>query len=258
MSEASDTDAKAPRYPIYEHFLSFQGEGIHLGRCAYFLRLYGCDQKCHFCDSAGTWHPDWKPPGVPLLETHEVVNLVKAGAIDAPSDTFVVLTGGEPALYDLDPLICALYEAGFPSHIETAGHRPVPRSAHWVTLSPKLFATPPLPENWQRAHEIKLICETPEQLRRDLDIILGARRSFMPSPIWLHPEWSQRENPELLRAIVEAVKAVPRCRAGWQVHKCYRADFLDANTRPDVPLGGVRSTGVSSDGAQEVSQRSGG
>ncbi len=66
-------------------------------------------------------------------------------------------------------------------------------------------------------------------------------------PVWLHPEWSQRENPELLRAIVETVKTTPNTRAGYQLHKMFGADFQDKGTRPNVPLGGV-SNGVSTEG----------
>lgn len=230
---------KEVKYPLHEHFLSFQGEGVHLGRCAYFLRLYGCDQKCHFCDSAGTWHPDWKPQGIPLLQVHEVVDLVVPNAIDTPPETFVVITGGEPTLYNLDPLIQALYAEGYATHIETAGHRPLPDSAYWITLSSKLFATPPLRENWARADEIKLICETPDQLQRDLETVLRYTDfSHNSPPIWLHPEWSQVHNPDLLKAIVETIKTTPRTRAGFQMHKLYRADAFDPNARADVPLGG--------------------
>ena len=233
------------KLPLYEHFLSFQGEGVHMGRCAYFLRFYGCDQKCGFCDSAGTWHPDWKPPGVPLLEIEDIVDLVVAGTIDAPLENFVVLTGGEPTLYDLGPLVEALANEGYASHIETAGHRPLPPLARWVTLSPKLFATPPLPENWQRADEIKLICESPEQLQRDLEVVFHfTSSSEKQTPIWLHPEWSQQYSQPLLAAIVESVKTLPHCRAGWQIHKLFSADFQDAGTRADVPLGGEPLGGV--------------
>lgn len=226
------------KYSLYEHFLSFQGEGVHLGRAAYFLRFYGCDQKCGFCDSAGTWHPQWKPEGMRLLDVRQVVSLVLEGAANAPLETFIVLTGGEPALYDLEPLVQGLAEEGYKAHIETAGHRPLPQSAHWITLSPKLFATPPLQENWARADEIKLICQTPEQMQRDLKTIF-AQTMGLNTPVWLHPEWSQRKNPELLATIIQTVKTTAHCRAGYQLHKLYRADFQDPNARPDVPLGGV-------------------
>ena len=57
----------APKYPVYERFYTWQGEGVYLGQAAYFIRLYGCPQACPWCDSAGTWHPDYRPASVALL-----------------------------------------------------------------------------------------------------------------------------------------------------------------------------------------------
>ena len=51
-------------YPVNETFLSWQGEGVHLGRKAFFIRLQGCPVKCAWCDSASTWHPQFVPKQV--------------------------------------------------------------------------------------------------------------------------------------------------------------------------------------------------
>jgi organic radical activating enzyme len=222
------------QYSINEHFYSFQGEGVHAGRAAYFLRLMGCDQHCHFCDSAGTWHKDWQPPHVLKLDAIQTAALV-----DAPKGAFVVLTGGEPMLYNLEPLLDLLHARGFKVHLETAGHRFIRGAFDWITLSPKLFAAPPLFHSWQQADEIKLICESPEQIARDLETVLAAPLKY-GAPVWLHPEWSQRTNPQVLEAIVEAVKANPRLRAGYQLHKLFHADLCDDNaSKQIIPLGGV-------------------
>jgi 7-carboxy-7-deazaguanine synthase len=227
---------KATKLPIHEHFYAFQGEGVHTGRAAYFIRLFGCDQKCHFCDAAGTWHPRFKPLGVPLLSPLEVCNLVKA-----PQGAFVVLTGGEPTLYDLDELITRL-QSRYNVHIETAGHRSIPRGADWVTLSPKPFAQGPLRESVARASEFKIIVEGRESLREGLKAI---ESRALGVPVWLHPEWGQHNNPDVLNLISEAVKADPSLRAGWQMHKCYHVDSLDRHSREAVPLGGDEKRGAS-------------
>ena len=54
----------AELYPVNETFLSWQGEGVHLGRKAFFIRLQGCPVKCAWCDSASTWHPQFVPKQV--------------------------------------------------------------------------------------------------------------------------------------------------------------------------------------------------
>lgn len=218
------------RYGVHEHFYSFQGEGVHVGRAAYFVRLYGCDVKCPWCDSAGTWHPRWRPAHVAMLTADAIARLV------APEAEFVVITGGEPTLYPLKPLIDAIDK---PIHLETAGHRKPDAWPHWVTVSPKLYYAQPHPEALERADEYKFIIDSPQALE-----LLWQRTEahYNGAPIWLHPEWSQRNNPEILNLIVEAVKHPPvaaKFRAGWQLHKLYRADTLDPNAAKEiVPLGG--------------------
>lgn len=223
------------RYTVNESFYTFQGEGEFMGRAAYFIRLQGCDQACSWCDAASTWHKDWKPDNLWKGSAEETAALSDV----APRGAIVVLTGGEPCMYDLDPLLGALWERGRPVNIETAGHRPVPQDADvWVTLSPKPDSTPPLAESVARADEFKVIVSDERTLREGLACIEARRPG---ASVWLHPEWSKRSDPDVLRLIVETVKAnPPEMRAGWQVHKNYVADLLDPGARKEpVPLGGT-------------------
>ncbi len=80
---------------VHEKFYSVQGEGIHLGRAAYFIRTYGCPVKCDFCDSAGTWHPDHKPEGMERISMSDLADHAHASA--AP---ICVITGGELAMHN--------------------------------------------------------------------------------------------------------------------------------------------------------------
>lgn len=220
---------------IHEAFYTFQGEGVHMGRAAFFIRTQGCDQDCWFCDAAGTWHKDWKPLDLVRMEPDEIAALVNESA---PPRAMVVITGGEPCLYDLDPTIVRLQHQGRLVALETAGHRPLPRAAGvWVTLSPKPFAAHPLPDSVQRADEFKVIVSDLDSLRDGLRCITERRAT---STVWLHPEWSHRHDPDTLNLIVDTVKADPRLRAGYQLHKLFMADLLDpASRREPVPLGGT-------------------
>lgn len=223
------------RYTVNESFYTFQGEGEFMGQAAHFIRLQGCDQSCSWCDAASTWHPDWKPKGLWKGNAEETAALTD----EAPRGALVVLTGGEPCLYDLDPLIAALHERGRLVNIETAGHRPVPDDpAVWVTLSPKPDATHPLPESVARANEFKVIVSDERTLREGLACIEGRDPD---APVWLHPEWSRRQDAAVIGLIVNAVKEnPPTFRAGWQLHKNYMADLLDPGARKEpVPLGGT-------------------
>lgn len=221
-------------YKISETFLTFQGEGVHMGKSAYFVRLMGCDVQCPFCDSAATWHKNWKPKDALSLSAAQIVALVQN---NAPPGAIVVITGGEPTLYKLWALTDALHDAQFRVHLETAGHRPMSGSFEWITLSPKTAIAPPLEANLSMANEIKIIVESEATLLRDLQLVIPA--AWPAASIWLHPEWSHRNDPNVLRLIVETVKWNPRLRVGYQMHKIYGADLLDPNAdKRIVPLGG--------------------
>jgi 7-carboxy-7-deazaguanine synthase len=221
--------------PIYETLYAWQGEGCHMGRAAFFIRTFGCPVKCPWCDSAGTWHPEWIPEKVDRCPVEELAG----GAAEAGAE-FVVVTGGEPAIHDLGPLTAALAKRNLAAHLETSGAFPIRGEFAWVTVSPKWWKRP-LPENIERASEIKVIVEDEASVERWWQEILPHHRG---QPVWLHPEWSQRNNPSVLNSISAAVKehGAP-FRAGYQLHRLYNVDALDSRSRPPVPLGGTIALG---------------
>ncbi|WP_027481255.1 7-carboxy-7-deazaguanine synthase QueE [Deinococcus pimensis] len=223
------------KLPVHEHFYTWQGEGVHLGRAAYFVRLYGCPQACPWCDSAATWHKAYRPDHVKLMTPQEITALVQQGS---PDGAVVVITGGEPILFDLTDLVDDLHALGRKVHLETSGIAPLRGEIDWVTLSPKPFGTHPLREIVARADEVKIIVHDPEDIPAGLATLTGLRDDAV---IWLHPEWSRARERDItvLNAITQAVKENPRLRAGYQMHKLYRADDLDAHSdKRLVPLGG--------------------
>ena len=220
----------AELYPVNETFLSWQGEGVHMGRKAFFIRLQGCPVKCTWCDSASTWHPQYVPKNIRKASPDE---LAKEAGESHPD--FVVLTGGEPCVHDLVPLVNALKAAKLKVHLETCGAYEIPVGLDWVTVSPK-WAKLPVAESLAKADEVKLIIEVPDSAEKWTAAVGGAWAS---KSVWLHPEWSRRADSSILKAITDFVKenGAPY-RAGWQVHKPYMADSLDTRARPPAPLGG--------------------
>lgn len=216
-----------------------------MGRSAFFIRTFGCPVHCPWCDSAGTWHKDYIPKEINRME---IAELVSEAVSHKPQ--FVVITGGEPTVQPLlHDLATALSEAGLRVHIETCGAFEFNRdSINWITLSPKREKLPTA-ENLCFASEIKIIVDRPQAIGEwfaTLDSIYGSRQWTDFTPIWLHPEWSQRNNPAVLNAISEAVKdghARYDLRAGYQLHKIYQVDSLDKNTKPLAPLGGNPENG---------------
>lgn len=216
--------------PIHECFHTWQGEGTHAGRSAFFIRTYGCPVHCPWCDSAGTWHPHYKPKKLQKFSVGQLVDMAVAS-----SAKFVVITGGEPAIHDLSQLTGGLHAVGLAVHIETSGSSPLVGEFDWITVSPKRWA-PPLLEVMREASEFKIIVETPDSIKEWWDFL---KPHWSQQPVWLNPEWSQHRNPEVLRAISEYVKEHgDPFRAGWQLHKLYNVDALDSRSAPLVPLGG--------------------
>ncbi|MBP5561501.1 MAG: radical SAM protein [Muribaculaceae bacterium] len=112
---------------VNEIFYSLQGEGFHSGTPAAFVRLSGCNLRCHFCDTSHVAGNE-----MTAEQIAETVNRV------APQASLLVLTGGEPSLWIDDEFIATLKSlTGKTIAIETNGTRPLPRGLDWVTLSPK-------------------------------------------------------------------------------------------------------------------------
>ena len=227
------------KLPIHERFYSFQGEGLHAGRAAYFIRTFGCPVHCPWCDSAGTWHPDYIPKKIDRF----IPEALAAEAAQTKAE-FTVITGGEPTIHDLNKLTDALHAVGQEVHLETSGAFPIQGTFDWITLSPKRWEHP-LVDNISRADEFKLIIDRPEAIEEYVTLLTGSGAQFKADCIiWLHPEWSQHNNTEVLNTITEWVKTQGApYRAGWQLHKNYAADLLDSRSAPMVPLGGIPEQG---------------
>jgi 7-carboxy-7-deazaguanine synthase len=218
------------KLPIYEHFYTWQGEGTHVGRAAYFIRTQGCPVKCPWCDSAGTWHRDYIPNDIKEFTADEL-----AEAASKAGPEIVVITGGEPTIHDLSELTKAINAKGLPVHLETSGAFEIREDFAWITVSPKKWKSP-LMQNIQKANEIKIIVEDADTV----DFWMSSIGDWINTrDVWLVPEWSKRNSPDVLKSINDKVKAYGKMfRAGYQQHKLYNVDTESANARAHTPLGG--------------------
>ena len=201
---------------MVETFHSLQGEGLHSGRSAFFIRLGGCDVGCRWCDTKHSWRVDGHPRQSPGALTHQ------AGQASGQGACFVVITGGEPLQHDLDPLTEALARLGLPLHLETSGVHPLSGRFDWITLSPKPHR-PPRQELLARCDELKVIVHGENDLvfaEAMADAAQGLQeqgvREQAGPALLLQPGWDCAEGQELALAHVQRH---PAWRLSLQSHK---------------------------------------
>ena len=238
--DGRDGGGDAMKLPVYETFFSWQGEGCHMGKSAYFIRLYGCPVHCPWCDSAGTWDTDHARSTALDAGTRNPESrfqricpreLAERAAQHRPQ--IVVITGGEPAIHDLRELTDCLREQGLQIHLETSGAFELLGTFDWVTVSPKEWKKPLL-DCIVRANELKIIVDSMhaiEYWEKEMGSVWSS------DSIWLHPEWSLRKDRAILQLINRKVKEAKHpYRAGYQLHKIYRVDEEDPHSRPPRPV----------------------
>lgn len=197
--------------PIFD---TLQGEGIRLGVPSTFVRLWGCDFACSWCDTKHSW-----APGSEFI-TKSIVSVF--GDINRRKCLDVVVTGGNPVLQG-DVLAEMLVGVSYRKHvtIETQGsiYHPVLDRCDLLSLSPKL-------DNWKeetlleciygsskrrnesRSVQFKLVIEDDAQVLeaiRRIDhlhsVCLAAGYQSRNVHFFLQPEWSKGRM--LVRAIHE-------------------------------------------------------
>lgn len=194
---------KGTMLPLMEAFYTIQGEGYHKGTAAYFIRVGGCDVGCHWCDVKESWDADVHPP------TH-IDEIVENAA--RASDTIVV-TGGEPLTWNMEPLTTALKTKGLQTHIETSGAYPLTGTWDWICLSPKKNKLP-LQPIYERADELKVIVYNKHDFKFAEE---QAQKVSEDCILYLQPEWSVRE--KVMPLIVDYVMSNPKWRVSLQTHK---------------------------------------
>jgi organic radical activating enzyme len=191
-------------YPLMEAFYTIQGEGFNTGKAAYFIRLGGCDVGCVWCDVKDSWEAE----NHPMTGLDEIIN----GVVETGADK-VVITGGEPAMYDLRPLTEELKKKKIDCYLETSGAYPLTGSWDWVCISPKKFMNP-IDANMAFADELKVVIYN----KSDFDWAEKYARLVNPAcKLFLQPEYSVFE--KVMPAIIDYVKQNVRWRISLQVHK---------------------------------------
>ncbi len=189
--------------PVMEHFYTIQGEGYHAGKAAYFIRLGGCDVGCHWCDVKESWDPTLHP----LMNTEEIAETA------AKYCKTIVLTGGEPLMWNLKILTSKLKELGCTIHIETSGAYPMSGHLDWITLSPKKTGLP-LADIYKVASELKMIIFNQNDFKFAQE---QGEKVNASCELYLQSEWSKRD--AMYPKITDFILKHPQWRSSIQTHK---------------------------------------
>ena len=190
--------------PVMEQFYTIQGEGVNSGMAAYFIRLAGCDVGCVWCDVKESWDVTMHPE----FSIKEIVQK----ALQHPSK-MVVVTGGEPLMYNLDPLCDVLKHEGFYTCIETSGAYVLSGNWDWICVSPKKFKAP-VHDVLCKADELKVVVYNKSDFTwaQENALFVNAQCKLL-----LQPEYSRFD--EVMPMIIEFVKQNPKWQISLQTHK---------------------------------------
>ena len=190
--------------PLMESFYSIQGEGYFSGSPAFFLRIGGCDVGCHWCDVKESWNADLHPP----TSIENIIDEIKKESVNT-----VVITGGEPLMWNLTPLTNRLKIEGYNVHLETSGAYPLSGSFDWICLSPKKQSIT-LDSIKKYVNELKIIVHN----KNDFQYAEEQRKNLSSDcKLYLQPEWSKKN--QMIPQIIEFVKSNNHWLISLQNHK---------------------------------------
>ena len=180
-----------------------------MGTPVTFVRFAGCNLDCPWCDTKDQ------------LRNGKSINMDAETIVGEVHKKHVVLTGGEPTLYDLDPLLDLLADAGHVIMIETNGTGRVSPKIDYVACSPKRESCYDIHgsilerERSGRAVDYKYVI--------DQDILLD--NIHLPfrgsgSIVYLQPEYySFADSMRKAQNLSELLEPVADVRLGIQAHK---------------------------------------
>ncbi|HNR20209.1 MAG TPA: 7-carboxy-7-deazaguanine synthase QueE [Bacteroidia bacterium] len=192
------------KLPVMEHFYTIQGEGYNTGKAAFFIRLAGCDVGCVWCDVKESWDSGKHT----LMHLEDLLS--EAKKCNAEN---IVVTGGEPCMYDLTKITSLLKLNGFTVWLETSGAYPIKGNFDWICLSPKKFKKP-LEENLAKADELKVVVFNKSDLKWAEE---NAALTKKECKLFLQPEFDSFK--KVMPLMIDYVKQNQQWRIGLQTHK---------------------------------------
>lgn len=210
---------------IVEIFSSIDGEGIRTGQLCTFIRTFGCNCRCSYCDSMyaleGT---DYTEMSVPEI-VEQCIQL---------KNKCITLTGGEPLIHNgVYELLEELIKEGFDVNVETNGTVDISKFFMDSTTGSLFFTvdykTPYSKEepkmcmdnfykNVGSCDVVKFVCGSEEDLNRMLEVVTEMEKRLYVMPhIFVSPVFGAIEAHKLVDFIKE--HNLQSVRVQLQLHK---------------------------------------
>ena len=196
------------KFPVMEKFYTIQGEGYYSGQPFYFIRLGGCDVGCHWCDVKESWDHNQHQ----FIEVDDLIKDVKEYTSN------VVITGGEPLMWDLSEFTKRFKENNIKLHLETSGAYEMSGNWDWVCLSPKKKMLPKQ-EIYSKANELKVIIYNNDDFKF---AIQESEKVSSKCKLFLQPEWSKFDI--MKDKIAQFVMKNKNWNISLQIHKYLEID----------------------------------
>lgn len=197
-------------YNVIEIFDSIQGEGSMMGMPVTFIRFQGCNLSCPWCDTKESWVNGNPSPKADFLYIEDIT--------EKCARDIVVLTGGEPCMQKLEPLIEALQMKGKFVCIETNGTFATPANANWIVCSPKPNVNYKIHD---KCHydELKFVVDD----NFDADKHVPEHLKAHCGQVWLQPcdygKGNEEKSTASMEKCVELAMTKNYLRVGIQLHK---------------------------------------
>tara|TARA_B100002019_G_scaffold103928_1_gene89438 strand:- start:666 stop:1283 length:618 start_codon:yes stop_codon:yes gene_type:complete len=196
------------KLPVMEKFYTIQGEGYYSGQPFYFIRLGGCDVGCHWCDVKESWDHNQHQ----FIEVDDLIKEVKEYTSN------VVITGGEPLMWDLSEFTKRFKVNNIKLHLETSGAYEMSGNWDWVCLSPKKKMLPKQ-EIYSKANELKVIIYNNDDFKF---AIQESEKVSSKCKLFLQPEWSKFDI--MKDKIAQFVMKNKNWNISLQIHKYLEID----------------------------------
>ncbi|WP_185873455.1 7-carboxy-7-deazaguanine synthase QueE [Blattabacterium cuenoti] len=192
------------KFPVQECFYSIQGEGYFFGTPSYFIRFKGCNIRCNWCDTKKSWK----------IKSNDFISLKKIVSNININSKIIILTGGEPMMWNLYPLTKILKKKGYRIHVETSGFYPINNLyIDWISISPKKN-NKPLKENYKKINELKVVIENETDFSFAEEQASYIKKKCV---LFLQPEWNNKN--KIIPKIIFYIKNNPKWRISLQFHK---------------------------------------